>query len=62
MVVRVVAVLAVLEQRAELDRLVGLVVVHRAHIEPGQAQREGGRQRNRDDRADARPRHFAGVP
>ncbi len=37
MIVRVVAVLAALEQRAELDRLVRFVVVHRAHVEPGQA-------------------------
>ena len=33
---RVVGVLAALEERAELDRLVGLVVVHRTHIEAGQ--------------------------
>jgi hypothetical protein len=62
MVVGVVAVLAALEQRAELDRLVGFVVVHRAHVEPGQAEREGGRQRSRHDRADACPRHFPRVP
>ena len=58
-VVGVVAVLAALEQRAELDRLVGLVMVHRPHVEPGQAQRQPGRQCDRHEGADAGARHFA---
>jgi hypothetical protein len=57
-IVRVVAVLAALEQRAELDRLVGLIVVHRPHIQPGQAQRQPGRQRDGHEGASARARHF----
>ena len=51
MVVGVVAVLAALEQRAEFDRLVRLVMVHRPHVEPGHTQREAdgqcGRYRGR---------------
>ncbi len=58
MVVGVVAVLTALEQRAELDRLIGFVVVHRPHIEPGEAQRQPGRQCDRDERGRARARHF----
>jgi hypothetical protein len=37
MIVRVVPVLAGFEQRAELDGLIGLVVVHRPPVESGQA-------------------------
>ena len=55
MVVGVVGVLAALEQRAELDRLVGLVVVHRPDVEAGQPQRETGRQRDGDDDRAAAP-------
>ena len=58
MIAGVVAVLAALEQVAELDRLVRFVVVHRAHVEPGGAQREPGRQRDRDEGAGAGARHF----
>ena len=53
MIVGVVAVLAAFEQRAELDRLVGFVVVHRTHVEPGQAQRQPGRQGDRHEGAGA---------
>ena len=54
----VVTILAALEQVAELDRLVRLVVVHRAHVQPGTAQRERGRQRNRNEGTGAGARHF----
>ena len=57
-IVGVVAVLAAFEQRAELDRLVRLVVVHGTHIEPDQAQRQSGRQCDGHEGASARPRHF----
>jgi hypothetical protein len=33
-------------------------MMHRAHIEPGQAQRQAGRQCDRHEGADARARHF----
>ena len=46
----VVAVLAVLEQCPELHRLVRFVVVHRPLGQPGGAQREPGRQCQRDER------------
>ena len=67
MVVSIVGVLAALEQRAELDRLVGLVVMHRPDVQTRQPQHEAGRQRDRDDetrlprrspRADAGAGHF----
>ena len=58
-VVRVIAVFAALEQRAELDGLVRLVMVHRAHVEPGQPQRQTGRQGDRDEGAEPPARHFA---
>ena len=57
-VVSVVAVLAAFEERAELDRLVGFVVVHRLKIEPGDTQRQPGRECNHDEGARARTRHF----
>ena len=37
-IVRVVPVFAALEQGAELDRLVRLVMVHRPGVEPGETQ------------------------
>ena len=49
MVVSIVGVLTALEQRAELDRLVGLVVMHRPDVQPRQPQHESGGQRDRDD-------------
>ena len=55
----VVAVLTVLEQCPELHRLVRFVVVHRPLVQPGGAQREPGRQRQRDERSGAGARHFA---
>ena len=57
-IVRVVAVFAALEQRAELDGLVRLVMVHRAHIEPGQAERQAGREGDRHEGAEPRACHF----
>ena len=61
-VVGVVAVLAALEQRAELDRLVRLVVVHRPRVEPGQPQGQPGHERDHHEGADAPSGHLAGVP
>ena len=58
MVPGIVAVFAAFEQVAELDRLVRFVVVHRAHVEPGCAQRERGRQRDRDEGTGDGARHF----
>ena len=58
MILDVVAVRAAFEQRAELDRLVRFVVMHRAHVEAGCAQRERGGQRDRDDGRGAGARHF----
>ena len=58
MVVGVVAVLAPLEQRAELDRLVRLVMVHRPHVEASEPQRQADGQRNRNEGARAPARHF----
>ena len=55
----VVAVLTALEQRPELHRLVRFVVVHRTLVQPGDAHREPGRQRQRDERAGDGARHFA---
>ena len=49
MVVSIVGVLTALEQRAELDRLVGLVVMHGPDVQTRQPQHEAGRQRDRDD-------------
>ena len=40
MVVSIVGVLTALEQRAELDRLVGLVVMHGPGVQTDQPQRE----------------------
>ena len=58
MVPRVVAVFAAFEQIAELDRLVRFVVVHRAHVEPGCAQRERSRHRDYDQGTGDGARHF----
>ena len=58
MVVGVVAVLAALEERPELDGLVRFVVVHRARVEPGQAQCQAGGQRERHEGGRAPPGHF----
>ena len=58
MIVGVVAVFAAFEQRAELDRLVGLVVVHRPHVQPGQPQCQPGCECDRDESRRARARHF----
>ena len=55
----VVAVLAVLEQCPELDRLVRLVVVHRPLGQPGGAQGEPGRQCQRDERTRDGASHLA---
>ena len=57
-VVGVVVVLAAFQQHAELDRLVRLVVVHGARVEPDQTQRQAGRQGDRHEGANARARHF----
>ena len=59
MIAGVVAVIAEFEKRAELDGLVGFVVVHRARVEPRQPQAETGGEREPDERASERPRHFA---
>jgi hypothetical protein len=58
MIVRIVRVLATLEQGAELHRLVGLVVMHRPHVQTDQSERETGRQGDRDDRRRAYAAHF----
>jgi hypothetical protein len=58
MVVAVVVVLAAFEQRAELDRLVRLVMVHGTHFEAGKAHRQSGGQGNRHEGADAPARHL----
>ena len=57
-IVRVVGVFTALEQRAELDRLVGLVVVHGPDVQADQAQRQARRQGDRDEK----PRSKAGSP
>ena len=49
MVVSIVSVLTALEQRAELDRLVGLVVMHGPDVQTRQPQHEACRKRDRDD-------------
>ena len=59
MVAEVVVVLAGFEQRAELDGLVGLVVVHRPRVQAAEAQEQAGGQRNRDEGAGPPARHFA---
>ena len=58
MVERVVAVLAAFEQRAELDGLVGLVVVHRPLVEPHEPQCEAGDEREGEQGAERRPGHL----
>ena len=58
MVVGVVAVLAALEQRAEFHGLIGLVVVHRPRVQPGQAQRQARGQCDCHEGRRARARHF----
>ena len=60
-VVRVVPVLAGFEQRAELDRLVRLVVVHGPRVEPCEAERQACRQRERNQDAEDRLAHLADV-
>ncbi len=62
MIEGVVAVVAAFEQGAELDRLVRFVVVHGPCIELHHAQRDAGRQGQRQERAEAHARHLAGVP
>ena len=57
-VVEVVPVLAVLEQRPELDGLIRLVVVHRTRVEPGEAQGQAGGDRQRDEGAGQPAAHF----
>src|SRR4029079_14822984 len=59
MIVVVVTVLAPFEQIAELDRLVRLVVMHRALGQPGAAQRRRRRQRDGEKGAGAGPRHLS---
>ncbi len=49
MVVSIVSVLAALEQRGELDCLVGLVVMHGPDVQTRQPQHQAGRQRDRYD-------------
>ena len=49
MVASIVGVLTALEQRTELDRLVGLVVMHGPDVQARQPQCESGGQRDRDD-------------
>ena len=49
MVVHVISVLAVLEERAELDGLVRFVVVHRTHVEPGQPHGQAGTEGDRHE-------------
>ena len=58
MIVRVVPVLTGFEERAELDRLVRFVVVHRTGVEPGEPEPESGRQGKRHDGAHAHARHL----
>jgi hypothetical protein len=48
MVVPIVPVVACLEQPAELDGLVGLVMMHRPQVGTGQAERQRKGQRRQD--------------
>jgi hypothetical protein len=61
-VLRVVPILAGFEQRAELDGLVGLVMVHGPHIRLREATRERDHQRDRHQGAERDPAHLTGVP
>ena len=61
-IVPVVPVLAGLEQDAELDGLVGLVMVHRPQAKPCQAKRQRERQRRQHQAAEDAPAHVSGVP
>ena len=58
MVERVVAVLAAFEQRAELDGLVRLVMVHRPLVEPHEPQGEADDERDGEQGAERRPCHL----
>ncbi len=58
MVPGIVAVVAALEERAELHGLVRLVVVHRPRVEPRDPQPEPHREREGDERAEAGARHL----
>ncbi len=62
MIVAVVPVVAGFEQFAELDRLVGLVMVHGPQVGAGQAERQREGQRRQDHAAEDGPVHLAGVP
>ena len=65
MVVRVIAIFALFEQPAELDGLVGLVVVHGAQVKPHRPEEHPGQNgRRKDDRkaGDEETSHFTGMP
>ena len=62
MVVSVVPVVAGFEERSELDRLIGFVVMHRAEVEAGHAKGRPGPHRNDEQAAEDGPVHLAGVP
>ena len=62
MVVRVEAVVAALEQIAELDRLVGLVGVHGPEVEADGPEGDGAGDGAEKKRPEGRFRHLAGRP
>ena len=61
-IVPIVPVVAGLEQFAELDGLVGLVMVHGPDVGAGQAERKREGQRRQDHADKPGPVHLAGVP
>src|SRR4030095_455913 len=58
MIVGVVAVFAALEERAELDGLVGLVMMHWPYVEPREAKRQADGQCDHEEGAPAPAGHF----
>ena len=62
MVLRIEAVLAALEKRPELDRLVGLVGVHGPDAQSGGPEGQGAGDGAEDERPEGRFRHLAGRP
>ena len=62
MIVRVVPVLARFEQGAELDGLIGLVMVHGPPVQGRKTARQRDSQRRQDQAAERGPAHLIGVP
>ena len=62
MIGRIVAVLALLEKGAELDGLVGFVVVEGAQVEPDQAEGQPQAEHGQEQPSERGFFHLAGEP